>query len=89
MPTRTALEQLAGTVTHDVAQRAGTTRTTKPARPARAPNRLSTLRFGTEVGQKLRGRHAGLELDLVAGHRDSPPSGELRLWAHWLMGRAC
>jgi hypothetical protein len=38
------------------------------------------------VGQKLRNRHAGLELelDLVAGHRGSPSSGELRLRAQWL-----
>jgi hypothetical protein len=41
------------------------------------------------VGQKLRNRHAGLELDLVAGHRDSPSSGEIRLRAQWLTGRAC
>jgi hypothetical protein len=41
------------------------------------------------VGQKLTNRHAGLELDLGAGHRDPPSSGELRLRAHWLIGRAC
>jgi hypothetical protein len=30
-----------------------------------------------------------LELDLVAGHQDSPSSGELRLRSQWLTGRAC
>jgi hypothetical protein len=47
------------------------------------------LRFGAEVAQKLRDRHAVLELDLVAGHQDSPSTGELRLRAQWLTGRAC
>jgi hypothetical protein len=41
------------------------------------------------VAQKLRDRHAVLELDLVAGHQDSPSTGELRLRAPWLPGRAC
>jgi hypothetical protein len=31
------------------------------------------------VMQEFGDRHAGLELDLVAGHRGSPSSGELRL----------
>ncbi len=62
------VEQLAGTVTDNVVLHAGATRAAKPIRPARAPNRLGTLRFGAKVGQKLRNRHAGLELDLVAGH---------------------
>jgi hypothetical protein len=86
---RTALEQLAGTVTDNVVLHAGATRAAKPIRPTRAPNRIGTLRFGAKVGQKLRNRHAGLELDLVAGHRDSPSSGEIRLRAQWLTGRAC
>jgi hypothetical protein len=47
------------------------------------------LRFGAEMAQKLRDRHAVLELDLVAGHQDSPSSGELRLRSQWLTGRAC
>ena len=51
--------------------------------------RFGALCFSAEVAQKLRDRHAVLELDLVAGHQDSPSSGELRLRPQWLTGRAC
>jgi hypothetical protein len=62
------VEQLAGTVADNVVLHAGATRAAKPIRLKQAPNLLGTLRFRAKVGQKLRIRHAGLELDLVAGH---------------------
>jgi hypothetical protein len=89
VPTGAALEQLSGTVIDHVVLRALTARAAKPARPAGAANRFGALLFGAEAGQKLRDRHARLELDLVAGHRGSPSSGEFRLRSHWLTGRAC
>jgi hypothetical protein len=61
----------------------------QPARPSRAPNRFGARLFGAKAGQKLRDRHTVLELDLVAGHQGSLSSGELRLRARWLTGRAC
>lgn len=84
-----ALVELAGALHHQIVLRAGALRAAKPLRPTRALERLGALRFGAEVAQKRRDRHAVLELDLVAGHQDSPSSGELRLRSQWLTGRAC
>jgi hypothetical protein len=89
VPTGAALEQLSGAMIDRVMLSAGAARATKPARPARSANRFRALFFGAKTGQKLGDRHAVLELDLVAGHQGSPSSGELRLRAHWLTGRAC
>jgi hypothetical protein len=87
--TGAALKQLSGTMIDNVVQRTCTTRATQPAQPARAANRFGALLFYAKARQKLRDRHAVLELDLVAGHQDSPSSGELRLRSQWLTGRAC
>ncbi len=56
-----------------------TARAAEALGPTHALDRLSALRFGAEVAQEFGDRHAGLELDLAAGHRGSPSSGELRL----------
>ncbi len=84
-----ALVELAGALRHKIVLRAGAVRAAKPLRPTRALERLGALRFGAEMAQKLRDRHTVLKLDLVAGHQDSPSSGELRLRSQWLTGRAC
>lgn len=72
------LVELAAALHDKTVLRAQALRVAKPLRPTRALERLGALRFGAEVAQKLRDRHAVLELDLVAGHQDSPSSGELR-----------
>lgn len=68
MPARAARAQLASTVARGVVLLAGAARTAKPVRPAHAPDSLGALRLGAKATQKFRGRHAGLDLDLVAGH---------------------
>ncbi len=83
-----ALVELAGALRHKIVLRAGALRAAKPLRPTRALERLGALRFGAKVAQKLRDRHAVLELDSVAGHRGSPSTRELRLRPQWLTGRA-
>ena len=69
-----ALVELAGALHHKIVLRTGALRAAKPLRPTQALESLGALRFGTEVAQKLRDRHAMLELDLVARHQGSPSS---------------
>lgn len=71
MPAIVALKQLAHAVADDAVLRAGATRAAEPIGSARALERLGALRFGAKVAREFRGRHAGLEPNRLAGHRDS------------------
>ncbi len=74
-----ALEQLAGPLTHKLVPRVVAARAAKALGPTRALLSFGALLFSAEMPQEFGDRHAGLELDFVAGHRGSPSSGELRL----------
>jgi hypothetical protein len=79
MPAADALEQLAGALADEVVPRVVTARAVEALGLTRALHLLCALRFGAEVAQEFGDRHSGLELDLVAGHRGSQLSRELRL----------
>lgn len=70
MPASDALEQLAGAVTDDVVRRTAAAGAAKAIGPSRASQRLGAMRLGAEHAQEFRDRHARLELDAVAGHRE-------------------
>jgi hypothetical protein len=78
MPAADALEHLAGALADEVMPRVVTARAAVALGPTRPLQRFGALLFGAEVTQEFGNRHAGLGLDLVAGHRGSPSSGELR-----------
>ena len=86
VPAADALEELSGALADEVVPGAVAAPAAEPVRPARTLQCFHTLRFGAKVTQELGDRHAGLELDLVAGHRGSPWSGELRLRGQRLIG---
>ncbi len=79
MPAADALEQLAGTMADEVVPRVVAARATEPLGPTRPLQSFGALLFSAEMPQEFGDRHAELELDLVAGHRGSTSSGELRL----------
>ncbi len=74
-----ALEQLEGALADEVVPPVVASRAAEALGLARTLQDFGALLFGAKVTREFRDRHAGLELDLVAGHRGSPSSGELRL----------
>jgi hypothetical protein len=72
-----ALEQLVGILGDEVVPRVVAARAAEAVGPTRPLQRFGALLSGAEVTQTFGNRHIGQ--DLVAGHRGSPSSGNLRL----------
>jgi hypothetical protein len=79
MPAADALEQLASALADEVVSRVVAARAAEALGPTCPLQSFDALRLCAELTQGFGDRHAGLELNLLAGHRGSPSSGELRL----------